>query len=116
MFQAATPGLLITLLIGALVYVIAPITFLIGFGLSRRIQVASRTIRNAWSIGLAAFLMIAVLRSLGSTYSFSDWWGSIGVTALLASWVMLVVTVLIVRNALARGEGQAPPPPPRPWG
>ncbi len=113
--DAVNLGLLITLLIGGLVYVVAPITFVIGFALSRRIRVATASVQVAWRVAVALFAVLALVFALAGPLDFSDWWGAVGVTALVLSWLMAIATVLIVRAGL-RSDDVAPAAPRNPWG
>ena len=65
-FAAATPGLCICLLIGGLIYVIAPVMLLVSFGLSRRVWVSGRRVRTAFGVGLGIFGLLAILGSMTS--------------------------------------------------
>ncbi len=113
--DAVNLGLLITLLIGGIVYVVAPITFLIGSVLSRRIRVAASSIRVAWRAAVGVFTVLALVFAVSGPLDFGDWWGAVGVTALVLSWLMAIATVLIVRAGLRSGD-VAPAPPRNPWG
>ncbi len=113
-FSAATPGLLICLLIGGLVYVIAPVMLMIAFGLSRRVQVAGRKVRIAFTAATALFGAIVTLGALTNVGGFSEWWHFTGVWALVFCWGMLLVILVIVRQGLSTGEQTNPTN--RPWG
>lgn len=112
--NAATPGLLICLAIGGIVYVVAPVMLLIGFGLARRVRVGTKQVRTGFNITVAVVAGMAIIQAVSSPDLFSEWWRFTGVAALLACWVMLIVTLVQVNKALRLGG--EPPPTSRPWG
>ena len=92
-FAAATPGLCICLLIGGLVYMVAPVMLLVSFGLARRVWVSGKRVRTAFGVGLGLFGLLAILGSLTSETGFAAWWGYLGVWALVICWGLLVTTL-----------------------
>ena len=111
--NAATPGLCICLLIGALLYVIAPIMLGVCLGLTSRVTVAKDAVRKAFWVGVTVLAFVAVIAALVNLGGFAEWWGVVGRWALAICWVMLIATVALVYRGLRAG----PPPAPRaPWG
>ena len=111
--NAATPGLCICLLLGGLVWVIAPIMLSVTLGLSSRVRAARAEVRRAFAIGFGLFLLLAALGGMFTTDGFSGWWRFTGVSALVVCWGLLVATLVLVR----RGLTAAPPAPRRAsWG
>ena len=115
-FDAATPGLCICLLIGGLVYMVAPVMLLVSFGLARRVWVSGRRVRIAFGIGLGLFGLLAILGSLTNETGFAGWWGYLGGWALVICWAMLVSTLAIVRHGLVTNDVDRRPADNTPWG
>jgi len=113
---AATPGLCICLLIGGLIYVIAPVMLLVSFGLSRRVWVSGKRVRTAFGVGLGIFGLLAILGSLTSEAGFTEWWRYLGICALVICWGLLVAVLVIVRHGLVTNDSDRRPPDPTPWG
>lgn len=106
MARAATPGVLISLVVGGLVSGLALPLYLVASVLASRIEHRRRAIARAFSIGAFAALG-AGLVSLYATYGYFDlflWYeASLGWFSL-ACWVMIAFTMLTVGDALRRGE------------
>jgi hypothetical protein len=115
-FAAATPGLCICLLIGGLVYLIAPVMLLVSFGLARRVWVSGKKVRTAFGVGLGLFGLLAILGSSTSEPGFSAWWANVGVWALVICWGLLAATLAIVRHGLVTNDVDRRPANPNPWG
>jgi hypothetical protein len=101
-FETATPGVCICLLIGGLVSLFSPIMLAVAFGLSSRIQVASAQIRRTFITALSVLGIFAVLGALSNATSFSDWWGYVSLWSLIINWVTLVVVLVLVHRELRR--------------
>lgn len=112
--NAATPGLLICLGIGGIVYVVAPIMLLVSLGLTRRVRAGTKQVRAGFAIAVSFVAAMSIIQGLSSLDSFSEWWRFTGIASLLACWVMVIVTLVQVDKGLRRGP--APPPTSRPWG
>lgn len=108
-FQAATPGLCICLLVGGLVPPLAPILLVVAFVLSKRVQVAQQTVRRVFGIalGFLALLSMATL-VLGDRLWFTDWWDFVGRCGWLECWVVLLSVVLVVGRGLRSGSPRPP--------
>ena len=114
--DAATPGLCICLTIGGLIYVLAPVLLAVAFGLSGRVKVARRQVRQAFAIGLAVLILIGTVAALTNDGSgFAAWWTVLGGWALVICWGVLLTTLLLVYRGL-RTEGPPPPPIRSTWG
>lgn len=116
---AATPGLLIVLAIAVLFKVLAPVLLVVAFVLCRRVKVGGAGVRRGFAVALGSVGGFAVLGLFTNPLGFGDWWSFLGVWSEIASLAMLVVTVLVVRQALRQGEQPTAPPPSSyhgPWG
>jgi hypothetical protein len=113
--DAATPGLCMCLLIGGLVYVLAPIFLCISVGLASRVKVATAEVRRAHVFGVVVLAVLGILGSLIVGTDFSEWWRFVGQWALFICWVLLVATLVMIYRRL---KAEAPPPPTyrSPWG
>jgi hypothetical protein len=113
--EAATPGLCMCLIIGGLVYVLAPIFLCISVGLASRVKVATAEVRRAHVFGLVVLAVLGVLGSLIVGTDFTEWWRFVGQWALLICWVLLVSTLITIYRRLK--SAAVPPPTYRsPWG
>jgi len=113
--DAATPGLCMCLIIGGLVYVLAPIFLCVSVGLAGRVKVAAAEVRRAHIFGLVVLAVLGVLGALIVGTDFGEWWRFVGQWALLICWVLLVTTLVTIYRRL---KPQAPSPPTyrSPWG
>jgi hypothetical protein len=113
--DAATPGLCMCLIIGGLVYVLAPIFLCVSVGLAGRVKVAAAEVRRTHIIGIVGLSVLGVLGTLVVGTDFGEWWRFVGQWALLICWVLLVVTLVTIYRRL---KSQAPSPPTyrSPWG
>jgi FtsH-binding integral membrane protein len=113
--DAATPGLLICLGVGGIMWSLAPVLLVVAFVLTGRVKAARDQVRQAFAIGLGLVGVLALIK-LFNAFDFTDWWHFIGWWSLVVCWGLVVSTVLLVRSALRSG---APTPPPTyrgPWG
>jgi hypothetical protein len=113
--DAATPGLCICLLVGGLIYVVAPIMLGVAIGLSNRVKAAQPGVHRVFLAAGGFLALVAVLAALLNDGVFGDWWGAVGGWAVATCWVSLTITLILVSRALS--SGTRPPPPYRsPWG
>jgi hypothetical protein len=106
--DAATPGLLLVLAIGAVVFVLSPLMLVIAFALSSRVRAAEVEVRRALGIALAAVGFFGVVGLTRAPVGFGDWWSFVGLWGLLTCWVMLITVSALVYRGLKRGL--VPPP------
>jgi hypothetical protein len=104
-FETATPGVCICLLIGGLVPLVSPIMLGVAFGLSSRIHVASAQIRRTFTTALSMLGVFALLGVFAGATSFGDWWRSVSLWSLVINWVTLVVVLVLVHRELKRRAG-----------
>ena len=110
---AATPGVLVTLVVGSFIWVLAPVTMIIAFLLSSRITYGRKATRTAFAAVLAFLGLVGLLSLVTADGLFTDWWDTVAGWACFGSWVMLVATVIAVYRALKQGH---PDPPSTPRG
>lgn len=116
-FAAATPGMLICLVVGGIIPVVAPVLLGIALGLSSRVSVAKPQIRRAFTIAVSVVGLFAVIGALTNQTGFGDWWSFVGRWSLAACWVMVVASVVLVYRGLKSGSGPDEPSPRRAtWG
>ena len=106
--DAATPGLLLVLGIGALIFVLSPLMLVIAFALSSRVTAAQAAVRRALGIALAVVGFFGLVGLTQAPVSFSDWWSFVGLWSLLTCWGMLVTVSALVYQGLK--SGSVPPP------
>ncbi|SDR84440.1 hypothetical protein SAMN04488543_0604 [Friedmanniella luteola] len=112
--DAATPGLLIVLGVGAVVFVLAPVMVAVAFALRSRVRAAQHQVRRTLAVALGAVGFFAFVGLVRLPLDFSAWWSFVGVWALLICWATLITVVALVHRALKRGP-VAPPSYPNPW-
>lgn len=106
---AATPGVLICLVIGGFIWVLAPITLLLAFVLSGRMTYGRTVTRTAFAAVLAFLGLVGLLSLVTADGLFSVWWDILAGWACFTSWVMLAITGIASYRALRQGR----PDPPR---
>lgn len=112
--DAATPGLLVVLGIGALIFVLAPVMVAVAFALRSRVRAAQQQVRTTLAVALGAVVFSAVVGLARGPLDFSEWWSYVGIWSLLICWFTLITVTALVYRALKRGPG-TPPPYPNPW-
>lgn len=112
--SAATPGLLICLLVGGFLYLVSPIMLGVAFALSGRVRAAATTVRRALLIAVVVLGVLALIGALTNDTGFADWWGFVGGCALVICWLMLGAVLLLVYRGLKNPGGPAPNR--SPWG
>lgn len=111
---AVTPALLIVLALGGLIHPVAPITLLIGWGLSTRVVVAKREIGIAFVIAVATMVVLGLFIAVAGALDFADWWNGLSWVALVLSWGLIGAVLVLVRRGFQ--AGQRPPTRPNTWG
>ena len=112
--EGATPGLLIVLGVGALIFVLSPVLLAVAFSLRSRVRVAQQQVSRALGIavGLMSFFGFVGLSRL--QLGFSEWWSFVGVWSLLLCWATLVTVWVLVYRGLKNGPS-TPSSYPNPW-
>jgi hypothetical protein len=113
--QALTLGVVICLAIGGIVWPLAPIMFLVAFGLASRVKVGRPAVLGLFAAVLAILFLVGVVGALLSDGFFSDWWELVARWAQVLCWLVLVAGWIAVWRAL-RSAGPRSAPPPNVWG
>ena len=113
--DAATPGLLVVLGVGAIIFVLAPVLVAVAFALRSRVRAAQQQVRTTLSVALGAVGFFAFVGLGRAPLGFSEWWSFVGVWSLLICWATLITVGALVYRALKRGPVAAPPSYPNPW-
>ena len=116
--DAVTPGVAICLVVGGLIYLLAPLMLIIAFVLSGRGKVAKARVKLAFIIASAVLGFFALIGLFTNNLSFGDWWGFVGMWALVLCWAMLITLPVLIFNELKKGPSRPsyPQPPPQNWG
>lgn len=112
--DAATPGLLAVLAVGAVIFVLSPVLLVVAYALSSRVAVARDAVRRSLGISLAAVGFFGLVGLTRDLLGFSEWWSFVGIWSLLLCWGMLVTVSALVFRGLRNATG-APPAPRRDW-
>lgn len=110
-WDAATPGLLIVLGVGAIISVLSPLLLVVAFVLAGRVHVARAAVRRALGISLGAVGFFGLVGLTQDLLGFGEWWRFVGIWSLLLCWGMLVTVTALVYRELRRPAG--PPSTPR---
>ncbi|WP_028709063.1 hypothetical protein [Propionicicella superfundia] len=107
-WDALTPGVALGLAFGCVLPVVSLMTYLVAFAFSFRVRHGQPAIRNTFTGGVAVLATVALI-SLLTTDDFGGWWMSLGVWALVASWVTLpLCAVFVYRSLNGASGGRAP--------
>ena len=112
--EAATPGLLAVLAVGAVIFVLSPVLLVVAYALSSRVTVARDAVRRALGISLAAVGFFGLVGLTRDLLGFSEWWSFVGIWSLLLCWGMLVTVSGLDYRGLRNAAG-APPAPRGDW-
>jgi hypothetical protein len=112
---ALTPAVIICLVIGGIVWPLAPITFALAAGLAVRMRAGRSVTRIIFGIGLALLGCVLLVGILLGDGLFGDWWELLSRWAQALCWIMLVVAWIVVYRDLRTPRYGAGPPPGN-WG
>ena len=112
--EAATPGLLVVLGIGALIFVLSPVLLAVAFSLRSRVRVAEQQVGIALGVALGMMIFFGVVGLSRQPLDFSEWWSFVGAWSLLLCWATLVTVGVLVYRGLKSGPA-APSSYPNPW-
>lgn len=105
---AATPGLVICLVIGGVLWFLAPIMLGVGFFLSARVKVARESVRKVYLFALGFLGFFALAGLLNAPLGFGDWWSYVGIWSLVICWVLMATVLVLVHRGLKSGRAQPP--------
>ncbi|HVK36095.1 MAG TPA: hypothetical protein VM428_10590, partial [Microlunatus sp.] len=108
---AATPGVLLTLVVGGFVWVLAPVTIIVAFVLAGRMFYGRKVTRTAFAAVLSFLGLVGLLSLITADGSFSQWWDTVASWACFGSWVMIVASTIAAYRALKQGRPDPPPTP-----
>ncbi|HEY5980803.1 MAG TPA: hypothetical protein VIT41_14350 [Microlunatus sp.] len=108
---AVTPGVLLTLVVGGFVWVLAPVTILLAFVLSGRIQYGRKVTRTVFGAVLSFLGLVGLLSLITADGSFSQWWDTVAGWACFGSWVIVLAGAIAAYRALKQGRPDPPPAP-----
>ncbi len=106
MLRHATPGVLICLGVGGIVYPLSLALLLLGSVLATRIRYRRRLVGRLFSGAIVLSLLLGMAALLGYQGAFDPvgWYDAASGWAQLACLVLLVVVPLVVGDAMRRGE------------
>jgi hypothetical protein len=102
---ALTPGVLISLAIGGIVWPLAPISFGIAFALTTRMSAGRSLTRALFGVAAGLLGFILLFGILLGDGLLGDWWGLLARWAQILSWVMVAVGAFVVYRDLRGGRG-----------
>ncbi len=108
--KAITPGVLITLVIGALINSLSIVMLAVSFGLSSRIPYRREQVQLAYVVGLGVVGLAATASLLLDDFYLTAAWEAASGIAQLVCFLLPFALGLIVALAVGKGE----PPGPRP--
>lgn len=104
--KAATPGLLICLVLGGLFYFISTIAFVVAMFLARRVAYQESVVRRTFWVAAGFLGVMAILPLLmGSVANLEEWWNAVGLWSLLCCWIVGIVVLFLQYRGLSAGAG-----------
>lgn len=111
---AVTPGVLITLVIGGLIWTLAPVTVVVAYLLTGRMTYGRTPTRATFGAVLGLLGAVGLLALVTADGLFSQWWATLAGWACFGSWVLLAATIIAAYRALKQGRPDPPPGSRRP--
>lgn len=103
-FRATPPGAIIVLAV-SIFWIVAPVTFAIGFVLSARARYARRRILTAFTVTSVVVLLIATIDTVLNYGTFGDWYRLLCSWTLIGSLLMIVLILAFVSTELKTRGG-----------
>ena len=111
---AATPGVLITLVVGGLIWILAPITVVLALLLTGRMTYGRRQARLAFTIALSLGGLYGIATLLTSDGNYAQWWDSLAGWLCFGSWLLVASVLIVAYQELQKGRPDPPPGARRP--
>jgi hypothetical protein len=104
LWRAATPGVLVPLLIGAFLPTLSVVMLTLSFALSARVQYRRQLVRRLFTGAFAVLALVAAVSFFDDTLSMQSWWDVVSVWALIACWILPVLVGLAVGAGIRSGD------------
>lgn len=104
--QAMTPGVIIVLVLGVIVFPLAVLLLAVAFFLSARITISPTAVRTGFLIGLFVMALGTMLSLPQYQPDLVDIWNSLNVGAAWACFILLPTLYAIVGTQLRSGQPQ----------
>lgn len=112
--EAFTWGVLICLVLGGIVWPLAPVALLIAFALASRVKAGRTPVLSLFTAAVSVLVVVGVVAGLLSDGFFSDWWELVARWAQVLCWATVVAGWVLVWRALRAST--RPGPTPTVWG
>jgi hypothetical protein len=106
----AVPPAIFILLGLSLLWFCAPITYLIAFILSARLQYARKQVLTAFGVVFGVAVLISTAATLLNYGDLGSWYGTLSTWSLLGAILMFILVIAMVNNELRDGRGGYPRP------
>lgn len=110
LWQGATPGVIITLLVGALINPLSAAMLMLAAMLAARVKYRVEQVRRSFLWAGAVVAVIGAFTLLGGDFNLSTAWDVVSGWSQLACWVLTIVVPLQVGAGIRANE-----PPRRPY-
>lgn len=104
---AITPGVVITLAVGSIISVVAPVAYLSAFFLAQRVKVAGTAVRTVFALGTTVLALVAMAGLATDGILPAMWWQGLGATATWVCGITLAVVAVVVYLGLRSPGGDA---------
>lgn len=101
--RSLTPGLIICLVIGGIVWPLAPMTFGVAFALTLQMKAGRSLTQILFAVATGLLVFVVGVDILLGAGLFGDWWELLSRWAQALSWIMLVVSWIVVYRDLRSG-------------
>lgn len=108
LFRATPPGAIIVLAV-AILWIVAPVAFVLAFILSVRARYARRRILTAFTVVGAIVFLIAGVDTVANLGNVSDFYRLLSTWTLLGSLFMIVMILILVNTELKSPRGPGGP-------
>lgn len=109
MWRAATPGVMVPLILGGFLPGLSMIMLALSFSLSSRVTHRRRQVRLAYGITGVGLLAVGALSMLDSSIDLPMFWDVVSSWARWACWLLGIAILLVVGAGLRNGEPEERP-------